>query len=113
MKKVLFILIGVIMLTGCSKPIGGDYFFNKINTIDQNIAQQETDWKKAKEECFELKNLYHKNEWKLQLLGDEGEYEDLRNHIAILITAIEEEDRLNARIELATIKSFIKDIYSL
>ncbi|RDW15931.1 DUF4363 family protein [Oceanobacillus chungangensis] len=113
MKKGMLALISFIILSACSSLVGGDYFLEKITSIDQHFSQQETDWKKIKEECYELKRLYGKNEWKLQLLGDEGEYEDLKNSIAKLITAIEEKDRTQARIELSTVKSFIKDIYSL
>lgn len=54
--------------------------------------------------------MYLKNSWKKQLLGDEGEYEELHISINILIAAVKEEDPTSARLELATVRSILKDI---
>ncbi|WP_158589700.1 MULTISPECIES: DUF4363 family protein [Clostridia] len=86
-------------------------FFNHIEQIDGSI--QQGDWNSIIIQTTELKELYQRNKWKIQLLGDEGEYEGLYGSINRLIVASHEKDVINARLELATVKSFLEDIYSL
>lgn len=101
----------VIVLAGCADTAGRDLFFNHVNRIEEALDQP--DWEQIELQANVLEDAYQNNKWKLQLIGDEGEYEGLYNSIQRMIAAIEEEDITNVKMELATIKSFIADIYSL
>lgn len=96
---------------GCENNIGGHAFFNQINNIEHSL--EGSDWDKITLQAEELKELYKKDKWILQLLGDEDEYETLYESINKLIMAIEEKDRTNIRLELSVIHTHIEDIYSL
>ena len=69
-------------------------------------------WKEIQALTDELHSMYDKNEWKIQLLGDEDEYESLNESINHLLVAVEEKEVKDAKEELATIKTFLGDIYS-
>ncbi|AOV07748.1 DUF4363 family protein [Sporosarcina ureilytica] len=113
MLKRKLILIGVLLLllTGCSKVTGHSYFNDHISTIEEHLEFAE--WSFLVEQANNLKTLYDNQQWKLQLLGDEGEYEGLNESIHRLIKATEQQDTTQAKLELATIKVIINDIYSL
>lgn len=110
-KKAGIYLLVLVALSGCEGKIGGDYFFNQIDQLEQ--ALDDSEWNKMNAQTAQLKEIYQDNKWKIQLLGDEGEYEGLYQSINKLIAAAKEEDTVNFRIELSTIRSFVEDIYSL
>ena len=74
---------------------------------------ERNEWQQAIEPTEKLKQLYLKNKWKYQFLGDEEEYEQLNREIAKLRVAIKEQDTLESKIIIASILSIIHDIYSL
>lgn len=82
-----------------------------MDQLEETLDQQ--DWEKIKVQANELKDIYEDNKWKLQLLGDEGEYELLNETIQRMIAIVKAEDITNFRIELATARSLVADIYSL
>jgi hypothetical protein len=100
-----------IVLSGCSGVTGENDFSKKINSIEQ--ALHDEDWNQLKSLGNELDQLYQGSQWKIQLMGDEDEYESLQESINHLTVAIEEKDLTEAKLEVATIKTFIEDIYSL
>lgn len=79
--------------------------------MEHSLNQE--DWEQLKSQVNELNTLYEENKWKLQLLGDEGEYEGLNESINRLFAAINTEDLTQAKVELATIRSILEEIYSL
>ena len=101
----------IVILSGCSSITGENDFSKKVNSIEH--ALNDHDWKQLKSLTNELDQLYHRNQWKIQLLGDEGEYESLQESINRLIVAIEEKDQTAIKLEVATIKTFLEDIYTL
>lgn len=109
--KVYMMLLLIILLSGCAHTLGGDLFFNQIDQLEKSLDQ--SDWSELKFQANKLKDIYEKKKWKLQLLGDEGEYERLNESIQKMIAAIKEEDSINVRLELTISKTLIKDIYSL
>ncbi|MCT1903041.1 DUF4363 family protein [Oceanobacillus sojae] len=112
MKKIIiFFTLIFIILSGCSNQVGGDHFFQQIDKLEQAIEQPE--WSKITSQAEELKKMYKKDKWKIQLVGDEDEYEGLDESISNLIAAAKEEDSINTRLELATVKSIFEGIYSL
>src|SRR5690606_16474310 len=111
LKKMMIYICLLLLLTGCENNIGGDAFFHKINEIEN--ALDEPNWDDVVYQAKELKELYKKDKWKLQLLGDEDEYESLHESINKLITATKGKDLTNIKMELTTIHTYIEDIYSL
>ncbi|WP_176330350.1 DUF4363 family protein [Oceanobacillus rekensis] len=110
MKTIIYLSL-FILLSGCAQTIGGDIFFKPMDELEQALDQPE--WEEISLQANELKSIYEDNKWKIQLLGDEGEYEGLNESINKMIAAAKEEDTTNVRMELATARSLIKDIYSL
>ncbi|TXL64055.1 DUF4363 family protein [Cerasibacillus terrae] len=108
---ILFCFCILLILVGCENNVGGHAFFNQINEIENSL--EDPNWDKITLQAEELKEMYKKDKWKLQLLGDEEEYETLYESINKLIIAIEEKDRTNIRLELSVIHTHIEDIYSL
>lgn len=111
MKNIILLSCFLLFLVGCENNIGGDTFFNQINDIEH--ALENPNWSEITTQAKGLKELYKKDKWKLQLLGDEDEYESLYESINRLITAIEMEDLTITRMELTDIHTYIENIYSL
>lgn len=110
-KKWSLLLFLFILLSGCSNITGESRFSEKMDSIEETL--QEPDWKKLSSLVDELNEIYEQTKWKIQLLGDEGEYERLQENINLLIVAIEEKDIQETKLKLASIKTFLDDIYSL
>ncbi|PAV28634.1 hypothetical protein CIL05_15170 [Virgibacillus profundi] len=111
MKRSVFFLLILVILSGCTNRIGGDYFFEHITAMENQL--EKTNWVLLSEEASKLKNMYSDNKWKLQLLGDETEYEGLHDNINKLIAAIDVEDQTETKVGLAAIESLLENIYSL
>lgn len=112
MKKLIIILtLLFIILSGCENQVGGDYFFDHIDQLEQSLDQPK--WDNITTQAEELKNIFKNHKWKIQFIGDEDEYEGLHESINNLIAAAKEQDSTSTRLELATVKSFLEDIYSL
>jgi hypothetical protein len=112
MNKIFLILFCLLfILTACNKPIAGDQFFNKIEDIELVVKKE--DWETTDAYVMEFQSYYEKNIWKLQLLGDENEYEGLHESLARLIAAINQQDATQSLIELGTIRAYLEEIYSM
>jgi len=110
-KKCVIVFISTFFLIGCSNVTGKESFFENIEAME--IAAQEENWSSLQTLFTELDELYKTNEWKVQLLGDESEYETLQESMDRLAVSIEEEDSLQTKLELSTIKTLLTFIYSL
>jgi len=111
LRRVLVICLGLAILTGCGSVTGGKEFRQEINNVEQYLLDE--DWDTLSVQAEHLQQTYQKHEWKVQLIGDEGEYERLHESINRFKASVEAKEANNARIELATIKSILEDIYSL
>lgn len=110
-KKWTMFLFLLIFLSGCSTITGENDFSEKINLIEK--ALNATDWEKLNLLGNELDQLYHVNQWKIQLMGDEDEYESLQESINQLLVTIEEQDITETKLIVASINTMIEDIFSL
>jgi hypothetical protein len=106
-KYITIMLLSIIFVAGCTEPIGGDYFFENIQSLEADLKNE--NWQNANIQLKDMKDLYKKNDWKLQLLGDEGEYEGMNESISRLSAAIESEDSKQALLELATIRAYLEE----
>ncbi|GAB3804549.1 DUF4363 family protein [Virgibacillus kimchii] len=111
MRKIIIYTCLLLLLTSCEIMVGGDVFFKQINEMENGL--EDPNWEEAIVQAKELKEIYKNNKWKIQLLGDEDEYESLYESINKLITVTKEKDLMNTRLELVTIHTYIEDIYSL
>ncbi|HWK23688.1 MAG TPA: DUF4363 family protein [Ureibacillus sp.] len=111
MKKWILSLSLLILLSGCSSVTGENEFLEKINSMEE--ALNGSDWEQLTSLGSNLEQLYRHNLWKIQLMGDEDEYESLQESINHLNVAIEEQDITEIKLEMATVKTFLEDIYSL
>ncbi|MFC2949317.1 DUF4363 family protein [Virgibacillus sediminis] len=101
----------LILMSGCAGVLGGDIFFDQVDKLESSL--EASDWKKIEKEADELRKLYKEHRWKIQLIGDEGEYEGLYEAVSKLIAAAKEEDSTETRVELANVHRLLEDIYSL
>lgn len=108
-KKISLMLLAFIVLSGCST--GSKEFKVQMNAIEQQLISE--DWEALSPQLNTLVEAYDKNKWKIQLLGDEGEYERLYESINRLRAAVDSKDAESASLELATLKTIVQDIYSL
>lgn len=110
-RKLIVIVVGFVILTGCGHVTGNQDFKQEINHVEQYLLDE--DWETLSVQAEHLQRVYKKHQWKVQLIGDEGEYERLHESINRLRAAVDAKEAKDARIELATIKSILEDIYSL
>lgn len=111
---ILFILVFGLAFSGSSTTThakaGGD-LHKKINKIEQLIQKKK--WKEADKEARTLRKLYQKKEWKIQLIGDEDEYESINEGLDTLQAAVKVKDKVQATTELANLHSLLESVYSL
>lgn len=111
LNRSLFFLVFFFLLTGCTLKPGGEAFFSQLDKVETALEQQ--DWKEVAQRTEELQQVYQKEKWKIQLLGDEGEYEQLLESINKMIAITKEKDSSNVRLELAAARTLVENIYSL
>ncbi|QDP39559.1 DUF4363 family protein [Radiobacillus deserti] len=83
-----------------------------IRTIDEiNEQTDEKNWKEATEETEKLRDMYEREKWKYQLLGEESSYKGIEREIEKLLAALGEKDNQQSKVSTATIKVLYRDIY--
>lgn len=106
----MILCICFLLLLGCSNDkIISKPLYQKSEEIISLVNQLQ--WEKAKEEVRVIEDLYQKDEWKFQLLGDESEYDGLNQEISQLKVSIQEEDKMEAKSSLVIIQDYIRAIY--
>lgn len=114
-ERILLVLLVVTVMIGSwtspaeaaqDKPL-----VSKMKKIVHLVNDQQ--WDQAIEEVDGLKKLYNKEKWKLQLLGDEAEYEQIDQELEKLTVAVKERDRTQAKIIMSTVRTLLKNIYSM
>ena len=111
MKKVIFIILLLIAfpLFGCSEKTI-QQFEGSLQRIEDAIISP-SDWTTAEVEVISLKKSFDKNLWKMQLLGDENEYESLKKDLLQLEAAIHAQDKSQTIIFISSIKSEVTSIF--
>ncbi|WP_245799369.1 DUF4363 family protein [Virgibacillus siamensis] len=104
---VVFLGVCMILLTGCQSEKA---FFHEMQDINKTVEQK--DWDQAKANVKKLSQLYKKEKWKLQLLGDEAEYEGINVELQVLKESVQAKDKTQTKVSLGTIRGHLKDIYS-
>ena len=107
----IIVLVACLLLSGCAGVTGENDFNKALTRLEQLLVLE--DWQQIKEQAGKIDTLYEKAKWKLQLLGDEDEYESLQESIAHLQTAARIQEKADCEKELTTIKTYIKQIYNL
>jgi hypothetical protein len=103
-------LVSLTIAAGRADAAGVDPVEKQADAIMELIERKQ--WDEAVEPTKKLKELYLKNKWKYQLLGDEEEFEHLNLEIDKLRVAVRTKDSTEAQIILATIQSILTDIYT-
>lgn len=88
----------------------GQSFFQKVDQVSRAINQE--NWPKATRATSQLNALYQKKKWKVQIVGDEGEYEGLERELAKLTVAVKEKSKLEAQTEASDIRALFQAIYT-
>lgn len=83
---------------------------NQVQIISSLINKE--DWANALENSTKLKAIYNRQLWKLQLLGDEQEYDRLSREIEKLKASVKQKDKKQSQVSIAIIKTLIDEIYS-
>jgi hypothetical protein len=113
---LLFLSLG-IYLSGWMTPFQlsdwekEDPVAKNVQTIRQHIAAKR--WDLAKREAKKLPRIFEQQKWKYQMIGDEGEYEEVDHEISKLSVIVELEDQSEALITLASILKILREIYSM
>ena len=109
--KLVASLLMIMLLSACGNSIGSHAFYGVMDHIDEALEQ--SDWEQLDQYASQFEETYDQNKWKLQLIGDEGEYEGLYESIQKLLAGVKERDSTIVRIELASARALVFDIYSL
>jgi hypothetical protein len=114
MKKAYSVVILFLtmfwILGGCSNDgINNSPIKYQIQEIKALVDGK--NWSEASMAARNLKQLYEEKKWKLQLLGDETEYEGIDREIDKLSAAIEEKEPVQIKLGLAQIHTYLKSIY--
>ncbi|WP_157724870.1 DUF4363 family protein [Virgibacillus phasianinus] len=104
---LICLLISLLVLGGCKSE---NVFYEKINDINESVSH--SNWKQTKEGVKKLSNMYKEKEWKLQLLGDEAEYEGINVELEVLKESADAKDKTQVKVALGTIRGHLKDIFS-
>ena len=110
MRRLLLIPL-LFILVGCSNVTDKHDFKEALDALEASI--QIEDWKVIEEHAKAIKSQYEHSKWKLQLLGDEDEYESLQESINHLVHAANTKDKSDLGKEITTIKTYLEQIYSL
>jgi hypothetical protein len=113
MIKIIFAaIISMLILSGCSgnKNAVKD-FEDSLRNIEVTVMGQTVDWDTANKEVDQLFQLFNKNLWRMQLLGDEDEFESLKSDIHQLQAAVKYKDIKEAGSNIASIKSNLYSIF--
>lgn len=106
----IIIITCFFILVGCSdEKIKRLPIYKKSEDITNLVNQSQ--WEKASDEAKAIADLYKKTKWKLQLLGEELEYNELEQEISKLQISIEEKDKLEAKTNIVLIQDYIRAIY--
>jgi hypothetical protein len=111
--KIIFVaIISMFILSGCSgnKNAVKD-FENSLRNIEIAVMGQTVDWDTANSEVDQLFHLFNKNLWRMQLLGDENEFESLKLDIRQLQAAVKYKDIVETGSKIAAIKSNLHSIF--
>ncbi|RKD24973.1 hypothetical protein BEP19_03815 [Ammoniphilus oxalaticus] len=84
--------------------------FEQFEQLAQNVEREY--WNRAAQDRQKVSVWYKKNKWKLQWLGDEAEYEQIYTDLDQLKSAIEEQDKLQAKMLISSIRATLRQIYN-
>lgn len=110
MKRILFVLC-LVLLVGCSEITGEDDFKASIAALEEILNSE--DWEAIERHTEAIEQQYDRSEWKLQLIGDEDEYEGLQESVNHLQQAAKSKSKIDCEKELTTIRTYLDLIYSL
>lgn len=109
------VIMGIVLLIGADfagkNGAESNELLFQIEAIESSV-ENET-WTLAEEQSKELVNVYDRQKWKLQLIGDEEEYEELIQNINMLKAVISERDATQSKMLISRIRSIVDTIYSL
>jgi hypothetical protein len=110
----LCFLATIIFFSGGAQAAGSKVDRPLIQKVTSIISYVEYDqWTLANQEVAKLRGMYKKEKWKLQLLGDEEEYEGLDRELDHLASAALDQDKTEAKKSLVHIRAILKAIYSM
>ena len=110
----LCFLAAIIFFSGGAHAAGSKVDRPLIQKVTSIISYVEYDqWTIANQEVAKLRGMYKKEKWKLQLLGDEEEYEGLDREFDHLASAAHDQDKTEAKKSLVHIRAILKAIYSM
>ena len=111
MKKLLLLFVCSIWLVGCAEATDKKDFNEAVDSMEAILDKE--DWPQIQKHAEAISDIYNNSKWKLQLLGDEDEYESLQEAVNDLKLAARQEDKSECEKELTTIRTYLKQIYSL
>lgn len=63
-KKILYIAM-IILLSGCAITLDNGSLLDQVNQLEQ--ALDDPNWNEINEKTYQIKSIYEKNKWKIQL----------------------------------------------
>lgn len=110
MKRFMLIFC-MLLIAGCAEITDETDFKGAVDALEAVLDSE--DWQLINEKVTAIEEQYSRSKWKLQLLGDEDEYESLQESVNHLKTAAKSKDKSECEKELTTIRTYLDQIYSL
>lgn len=110
-KMKLLLVVAMLFLTGCAEATDENNFKHALESLETALLTE--DWSLIEEQVEAIENQYIQSKWKLQLLGDEDEYESLLESVNQLKRATKLKDKADCEKELTSIETYLQQIYSL
>ncbi len=112
-SRTLGILMVFVLITGCNvtKSEKDQTLFGKVDEMQHQIEQDQ--WDKLQSNLEEFEAKYKRQKWKMQLLGEHGDYQGIELEIEQMKESVKERDRLESKLGLRKIKHHMTLIYNL
>ncbi|WYP27231.1 DUF4363 family protein [Alkalihalobacillus sp. FSL W8-0930] len=110
-RKMGISLIIILLLSSCGNVVGSHAFYEVLDQIEEALDQ--SDWEQLDQYAVQFQETYDQNKWKLQLVGDEAEYEALYESTQKLLAGVKEQDSTVVRVEMANARALVFEMYSL
>ncbi|MRG86310.1 DUF4363 family protein [Salinibacillus xinjiangensis] len=111
LRHIVFAVLLITILAGCA---ANEEAKNKIEDKLEQVeaATKISDWTQAEENVKSAKKEYQKELWKMQLLGDQTSYDNLKLAIDQLKAAVKTQNKNEISSQIAKSKSYLSEIFN-
>ncbi|UCZ52596.1 DUF4363 family protein [Bacillus shivajii] len=117
LRSLCMLLLFLSFISGCDntaqylKTDKDDWLFNKISEVNQTVENE--DWEKALQTIDEFEENYEQRKWKMQLLGESDDAEELEVEMRMFKEHVKDEDKVESKKSLQHIHYRLFELYNI